>query len=78
MAVDVGAKAPDFTLHNQDHELVTLSEVLKKGPVVLAFLPGAFSGTCTTEMCTFRDSATDLNAVNGAGAWASPWTRSSR
>ena len=63
MAVDVGAKAPDFTLHNQDHESVTLSEVLKKGPVVLAFLPGAFSGTCTTEMCTFRDSASDLNAV---------------
>jgi peroxiredoxin len=63
MAVDVGAKAPDFTLHNQDHELVTLSEVLKKGPVVLAFLPGAFSGTCTTEMCTFRDSTADLNAV---------------
>ena len=63
MAVDVGAKAPDFTLHNQDHELVTLSEVVKKGPVVLAFLPGAFSGTCTTEMCTFRDSAPDLNAV---------------
>jgi peroxiredoxin len=63
MAVDVGAKAPDFTLHNQDHELVTLSEVVKKGPVVLAFLPGAFSGTCTTEMCTFRDSAADLHAV---------------
>ena len=63
MAVDVGAKAPDFTLHNQDHELVTLSEVLKKGPVVLAFLPGAFSGTCTAEMCAFRDS-TDLNKLN--------------
>ena len=63
MAVDVGAKAPDFTLHNQDHELVTLSDVLKKGPVVLAFLPGAFSGACTAEMCNFRDS-TDLNALN--------------
>src|SRR5687768_3185135 len=56
MAVDVGAKAPDFTLHNQDHQPVTLSEVVKKGPVVLAFLPGAFSGTCTAELCNFRDS----------------------
>jgi glutaredoxin-dependent peroxiredoxin len=64
MAVDVGAKAPDFTLHNQNREEVTLSEVLKKGPVVLAFLPGAFSGTCTIEMCTFRDSASELDKLN--------------
>ena len=60
MAADVGAKAPDFTLHNQDRQEVTLSEELKKGPVVLAFMPAAFSGTCTTEMCTFRDKASDL------------------
>jgi peroxiredoxin len=64
MAAEVGAKAPDFTLPNQDRESVTLSEQLKKGPVVLAFFPAAFSGTCTTEMCTFRDSAADLNKVN--------------
>ena len=64
MSVAVGAKAPDFTLPNQDREPVTLSEQLKKGPVVLAFMPAAFSGTCTTEMCTFRDSATELNKVN--------------
>ena len=64
MAVDVGTKAPDFTLHNQNHELVTLSDVLKKGPVVLAFLPGAFSGTCTAEMCNFRDSTGELDKLN--------------
>ena len=64
MSVAVGAKAPDFTLPNQDREPVTLSEQLKKGPVVLAFMPAAFSGTCTIEMCTFRDSATELNQVN--------------
>ena len=64
MSVDVGAKAPDFTLHNQNREDVTLSQELKKGPVVLAFFPAAFSGTCQQEMCTFRDSAADLNKVN--------------
>lgn len=64
MAVTVGAKAPDFTLRNQDNEPVTLSEQLKKGPVVLAFLPGAFSGTCTAEMCNFRDNAAELNTLN--------------
>jgi peroxiredoxin len=65
MAVDVGAKAPDFTLPNQDREAITLSEQLKKGPVVLAFFPAAFTGVCTKEMCTFRDSAADLNKVSG-------------
>jgi peroxiredoxin len=64
MAADVGAKAPDFTLHNQDRQEVTLSEELKKGPVVLAFMPAAFSSVCTTEMCTFRDSSAELNKFN--------------
>lgn len=64
MSVDVGAKAPDFTLHNQDRQDVTLSEELKKGPVVLAFFPAAFSGTCQQEMCTFRDSMADLKKVS--------------
>ena len=63
MSVDVGAKAPDFTLHNQDHQDVTLSTELKKGPVVLAFFPAAFSSVCQKEMCTLRDSASDLNNV---------------
>jgi peroxiredoxin len=66
MAADVGAKAPDFTLPDQDRQPVTLSEQLQRGPVVLAFVPAAFSSTCTKELCTFRDSIaslTDLNAT---------------
>jgi peroxiredoxin len=60
----VGDTAPDFTLTNQDRTPVTLSEELKKGPVVLAFFPAAFSGTCTKEMCTFRDSMSQLNGMS--------------
>jgi peroxiredoxin len=61
MSVDVGTKAPEFTLPNQDREPVSLADQLKKGPVVLAFFPAAFSGTCQAEMCTFRDSMAELN-----------------
>jgi glutaredoxin-dependent peroxiredoxin len=64
MAVEVGNKAPDFTLVNQDRENVTLSQELKKGNVVLAFFPGAFSGTCTKEMCNFRDTMSSFTKVN--------------
>lgn len=64
MSIAVGAKAPDFTLPNQDREPVTLSDAVKKGPVVLAFFPAAFSGVCTTEMCHFRDASSELNKVD--------------
>src|SRR3954466_13148401 len=65
MAAQVGDKAPDFTLVNQDRESVRLSDQLGAGSIVLAFFPGAFSGVCTKEMCTLRDS---MNQLNGMGA----------
>jgi peroxiredoxin len=63
MTADVGSKAPDFTLVNQDREPVKLSEQIGSGNIVLAFFPGAFSGTCTKEMCTLRDSLAQLNGL---------------
>ena len=63
MAADVGSTAPDFTLMNQDREPVTLSQ-LKGKPVVLAFFPAAFSGTCQKELCTIRDSMSALNQAS--------------
>ena len=65
MAIDVGAKAPDFTLMNQDRQPVTLSAALQNGPAVLAFVPAAFSSVCQNELCTFRDS---IAALAGARA----------
>ncbi len=38
--VKVGQKAPDFELKNVDGKNVVLSELLKKGPVVLGFYRG--------------------------------------
>ncbi len=64
MPIDVGAKAPDFTLMDQDRQPVTLSDTLKKGPVVLAFFPAAFSSVCTKEMCTLRDAEAALNTLH--------------
>lgn len=62
MSVDVGSIAPDFTLMDQDRLPVTLSS-FRGQPVVLAFFPAAFSGTCTHELCTFRDQLGELNQV---------------
>ena len=62
MSADVGSKAPDFTLMNQDREPVTLS-AQRGRPVVLAFFPAAFSSVCTKELCTFRDNLAKLNSA---------------
>ena len=63
MAVDVGSRAPDFTLMNQDRQPVTLSQQRGR-PVVLAFFPAAFSSVCTKELCTFRDHLARLNQAH--------------
>ena len=63
MSADVGSKAPDFTLMNQERQPVTLS-AQRGRPTVLAFFPAAFSSVCETELCTFRDSTAQLNGAN--------------
>lgn len=60
----LGQTAPDFTLVNQKRERVSLADLRQKGRVVLAFYPAAFTGVCEKELCTFRDSLANLNALN--------------
>lgn len=50
----VGHQAPDFTLSSTSGEKVTLS-ALRGKPVLIAFFPLAFTGTCTQELCEMRD-----------------------
>ena len=63
MSVDLGSKAPDFTLMSHDRQPVTLS-AQHGHPVVLAFFPAAFSSVCQKELCTFRDQLARLNHAN--------------
>ena len=42
-AVKVGDRAPDFTLPDTDGKPVTLSKLLAKGKVILAFYVNAFT-----------------------------------
>jgi len=63
MMIEVGDKASDFTLVNQDREKVTLSDYAGEN-VVLAFYPGAFTGGCTQEMCSIRDKIAELEDLN--------------
>lgn len=42
-APKLGDVAPDFTAQDTDGNTITLSTLLKEGPVVLAFFPKAFT-----------------------------------
>ena len=57
--IKVGDKAPDFTLPDTEMKMRKLSEFYGQ-KVVLAFFVGAFTSTCTIEMCAFRDSMSRL------------------
>jgi peroxiredoxin len=62
--IKVGDKAPDFTLPDMDKKPTSLKDFSGQ-KVVLAFVVGAFTTTCTKEICEFRDSMArlvDLNA----------------
>jgi peroxiredoxin len=63
MAVTVGTKAPDFSLFDTEKKVRSLKEFLGK-KTVLAFYPGAFTGVCTKELCTLRDSMSRFNELN--------------
>jgi thioredoxin-dependent peroxiredoxin len=53
--VDIGSKAPNFTLPSQSGELVSFRDSLGEKPVVLFFYPKDDTPGCTKEACTFRD-----------------------
>jgi peroxiredoxin Q/BCP len=64
MSIELGDKAPDFTLPTDGNGSVTLSK-LKGKKVVLYFYPKDDTSGCTAEACGFRDSLPDYS---GTGA----------
>lgn len=65
MPAEIGQQAPDFTRKSHTGEEVTLSQFGGQQPVVLVFIPFAFTGVCQGELCAIRD---DFSTFEGAGA----------
>jgi peroxiredoxin len=55
MGLKIGDQAPDFKLFSSDLKETSLAD-FKGKKLVLQFFPMAFTGTCTTQLCTMRDS----------------------
>ena len=63
MSLSVGDRAPEFSLPDQDKQVVSLAD-LRGTPVLVVFYPFAFSGICTGELCQLRD---ELSTYTDAG-----------
>ena len=63
--MEVGQKVPSVTLYDTNKNKVTLEEQKGKN-VVLMFFPLAFTGVCTTQLCTVRDDIARYNNANAA------------
>jgi peroxiredoxin len=65
-ALPVGAEAPDFATEAALAGAATkfsLSQTLKKGPVVLYFYPKAFTSGCTVEAHNFAEASDKFNQL---------------
>lgn len=71
--VDVGGKAPAFTLADQDGTAVSLSD-LRGSPVVLYFYPRADTPGCTTQACDIRDQWAEFEDAGAVVLGVSPDT----
>lgn len=62
--IKVGDKAPLFCVKSVDGSNWSLADHLGKKNIVLYFYPGAMTGGCTKEACSYRDHVEDLDKAN--------------
>ncbi len=70
----VGAHAPDFTLPDSTGEHVSLSSLLSRGPVVLAFYRGGWCPYCSTELRAYQARLAEISSLGATLVAVSPQT----
>ena len=70
--LEIGSKAPEFVLPNDEGGETSLSDLLQDGPLILYFYPADFTPGCTKEACSIRDIHDDIQSVGLQVAGISP------
>jgi peroxiredoxin Q/BCP len=70
--LEVGSKAPEFALANDEGGETSLTDLLQEGPLILYFYPADFTPGCTKEACSIRDIHNDIQSVGLQVAGVSP------
>ena len=59
-----GKQAPGFSLYSSEKAKVNLSDFIGKENILILFFPQAFTGICTTELCSVRDNISLYQNLN--------------
>ena len=60
MSIKVGSKIPEFSLPDQDGNLLNIADFVGKSNLVIYFYPKDDTPGCTAEACSFRDQFVDF------------------
>ncbi len=63
MKIEIGQKAPSFSLYDSQKNKVALEDFSGKNVLIL-FFPLAFTSVCTKELCAIRDNMAMYNEAN--------------
>ena len=64
MALEIGSKAPDFTLPGTSGLNLNLSRDMEGKALILFFYPKDFTRGCTAEACEFRDNFSEFRDLD--------------
>lgn len=70
--LEIGSKAPEFVLADDEGGETSLTDLLQDGPLILYFYPADFTPGCTKEACSIRDIHNDIQSVGLRVAGVSP------
>ena len=70
--LQVGTRAPEFTLPDQDGCDMSLSTLVNRRPLLLYFYPADFTPGCTRQACSIRDLHAQLLSAGLAVVGVSP------
>ena len=74
LKLQVGDKAPDFSLSNATNQTVRLSDLLKKGKVVLTFYRGTWCPYCNLQLSIYQKSLDEIHSLGAELVAVSPQT----
>jgi len=64
MSISIGDTCPNFSLKNQNDELININDFIGAKHIVIYFYPKDNTPGCTKEACSFRDAMQELNNLD--------------
>jgi len=74
LKLQVGEKAPDFSLSNATDKIIKLSSLLKKGKVVLTFYRGSWCPYCNLQLAHYQKALSEIHDLGAELVAISPQT----